>query len=138
MEKNILVPLGPQSKGLSGVQHALALAKRIPARIFLLKFLPSRAEDAQSIQQEDVLKDLIAAARQADLKISYHTAHGPFEKEVIGFVREEKIQILILGEEEGHLDRFLLRHRAAIPAQIILVKQKESEMATRGKKRQAT
>jgi hypothetical protein len=124
MEKNILVPLGPRNKGIRGVHHALALAKRIPARVFILEWVPPEEEDGQRSPEEDVLADLITTARQAGLSVSHHKARGPFEKELLGFVQEEGIHVLVLEEGEENWNRVLNQTRATLPTQVILVKQK--------------
>jgi len=126
-QKNILVAVGPESEGLTSVQHALALAKRIPARVFILKSEATGAERDSQIPAEEVLLDLVAAARQAGLDLSYHTTRGPLEERIAGFIRDQGIHILVLGEEGVHLDRSLLRTKDSIPPQIILVKRKDRE-----------
>jgi hypothetical protein len=135
MEKNILVPLGPHNKGIRGVHHALALAKRIPARVFILEWVPSEGEDDQRSPEEDVLGDLITTARQAGLNVSHHKARGPFEKELVGFVHEEGIHVLVLEEGEEHWNRVLQQTRATLPTQVILVKQKRGRNSPRRRKK---
>ena len=126
-KKNILVPFGPGSKDLTSVQHALALAKRVPARVFILKIEDTGGEGDTQTPAVEVLLDLIAAARQAGLDISYHTTRGPLEDRVVSFIRDQEIHILVLGQEGVGLDRSLLRTGGPVPPQIILVKQKNRE-----------
>jgi len=137
MEKNILVPLGPHSRGLTAVHHAFALAKRIPARVFILEFVRSgRGEDRQGMSEQDLLGDLITTARQSGLNVSYHTVWGvPFEKEVIGFLHEEGIHILVLEEGGEHWNRFLRHTGATMPSQVILVKEKKGQNEPKRKKK---
>lgn len=124
-QKNILVPLGPHTKDLTGVHHALALAKRIPARVFILKFEASEGGQTQGIWVEEILRDLVASARQSGVSVSYHTARGSFEKEVIGFVGEEEINLVVLGKEGSEVERLLLETRMRVP-KIIQVSEKDA------------
>ncbi len=135
MEKNILVPLGPHNMGFRAVHHALALAKRIPARVFILQWGPSEGGEDQRASEEDVLGDLITAARQAGLNISHHKARGPFERELLAFVHEEGIHVLVLEEGEEQWHRLLQQTRAALPTQVILVKQKRGRKNPRSRRK---
>jgi hypothetical protein len=134
MEKNILVPLGPHNKGIRGIHHALALAKRIQARVFILEWVPSEEQGNQRGPGEDILADLIAAARQAGLNVSHHKARGPFESELLGFVQKESIHVLVLEEGEEDWNRVLHRTRETLPTQVILVKQKRARNSLRGRR----
>jgi hypothetical protein len=134
MEKNILVPLGPHNKGIRGVHHALALAKRIQARVFILEWVPWEAQSNQRSPGEDMLADLITAARQAGLNVSHHKARGPFKKELFGFVQKEGIHVLVLEEGEEDWNRVLHQTGATLPTQVILVKQKRARNTPRRRK----
>lgn len=127
MQKNILVPVGPHNKDLGAVQHAMALAKRIPARVFILKFEPSGHGRAPGMQKDDLLDDLVTTAWRAGLSVSYHTAGGSFGNAVMGFIEREAIHILVLGDEAARLDRFFARNRKTIPIPVIFVRQKDGK-----------
>jgi hypothetical protein len=139
MRKNILVPLGSEDKDLRSVQHALALARRIPARVFILSFDPPEGEERRGIRGEDVLTDLIAAARQAGLDVSYHRSQGPFEQEVVDFILQEKVHIVVLGDPGGGgPNRLFLESRLEVVPQVILVRQKDDPPRGRGKRERSS
>ena len=123
-KKKILVPIGLGARDLKGLHHAFSLAKRIPAVIFVLKFEPAPGEETQTIWLDETLSDLVNTARQAGLAVSYYTVQGGIEEEVIGFMRDKEIDLLVIGEEGEHLERALLQMRSPLPSQILRVKKK--------------
>lgn len=135
-QKKILVPIGPHNIDLGAVQHALALASRIPARVFVLEFEPAEGRGYSRVEPENIVSDIVAAAWQAGLSVSYHRSRGPFEEEVAGFIRERAIHILVLGEDVAHLDQLVLRSDVANPIQIILVRHRDGEDPPEEKGRQ--
>ena len=122
-QKRILVPLGPQSKNLKGVYHALALAERMEAKVLILQI--ENQDDEADTWKEEVLLDLVNTAAQEGLIVSHHIVNGPLEKEISNFLKEESIELVVLGEED-QMAQSLLRIRTKIPVQIIQVKQKDN------------
>lgn len=127
-QKRILVPLGPQGNDLKGVYHALALAERMKAKIFILEILEieEREENNGSNRlKEKVLLDLVNTASQEGLTVSHHIAYGALEKEVLDFIRKESIELVVLGEDD-QMAQVLPRIRTRVPIQIIQVKEKNN------------
>lgn len=54
-----------------------ALARRVPARVFIPEFEPEAGEKDFQVTAGEVLRDLIAAARESGLNISCHGAPIP-------------------------------------------------------------
>ena len=79
-QKRILVPLGPQSKDLKGVYHALALAERMKAKVLILQIENQNDENEADVWKEEVLLDLVNTATQEGLVVSHHIVNGPLEK----------------------------------------------------------
>jgi hypothetical protein len=83
IRKKILVPIDPENKDLKALYHALALAERIQAKVFILLSLqPGNSEEISS-WVEEVLMDVIHGACEEGLQVSYHIAEDGFEDEVI-------------------------------------------------------
>lgn len=124
--KKILVPLGPFGKDLKSVHYALSLAERVQSHVYILQNIPPETGQTQfSSWLDEALADLVNSARQAGLTVSHHVTHRELSTEIIDLVREEGIDLLIFGSEDGPGDRLLLQIKPLIPAQIIQVKEKD-------------
>jgi nucleotide-binding universal stress UspA family protein len=126
MEK-ILVGMNPVSASFWAGLHALNLAKRIDARICFLRVVNSRSsEDRSHRADQDTLSDVtkrldhfVEKARAEGIPVDCYVSEGDYESELVRFVQEKGITMLILGAPEGHglpparfsafLDR--IRHR---------------------------
>lgn len=126
-QKKILVPLSMENKDLKGVYHALALAKRMQARVIILKVEPQDAENGDEMEgwTKRLLMDLVNSATEEGLVVSYHIGRGRFEEEVFSLLTEEKIDLVVFGSDEKQVERSLLQIRSRIPIQIIQVKEKD-------------
>ncbi|MEW6672830.1 MAG: universal stress protein [Thermodesulfobacteriota bacterium] len=124
-QKKILVPLGPFGRDLKSVHYALSLAERLQSQIYILQQAPgANFENQFSDWLDEALQDLINTARQAGLIVSHHITHGELAEEIIGLVREEDIDLLVFGTDDGLNERLLLQIKPLIPTQIIQVKEK--------------
>ena len=131
MVKKILVPLWRHGRNIGALHHALALARRIAARVFLLEFTSAVGEPGDEPGSENVTEDLVAAARLSGLNVSCHKADGPFAEEVTGFLEREPVDILVLGEAEEDRGGVLVGNKWSAGAQVILVKKrKQGESAS--------
>ncbi len=124
-KKKILVPLMPSVKGLKGVHYAMALAERLCAHVFILQLIAGPAPDAISIWMDEALLELINSARQAGLGVSHHVTRRLFEEEIVELVRNEGIDVLVFGDDDGAGERLLSQIKPLIPSQIIQVKEKD-------------
>jgi K+-sensing histidine kinase KdpD len=123
--QKIMVALGSDNMDLKSVHYALAAADRMKAQVFILKVnQPHEPDNNKNAWIEEAMLDLINSARQAGITISYHVADGPFEDEILSMVRAEGIDLVVLGEDEIHLNHSLLQFRSRIPGQVIQVKGK--------------
>lgn len=123
--KKILVPLEPLTKDLKSVHYAMSLAERLGAQVYILQQIANPASDSLSMWMKDALLDLINSARQAGLGVSHHITRGPLEEEIVGLVRSEGIDVLVLGDDDGAAAHLVLQIKPLIPSQIIQVKGKE-------------
>jgi nucleotide-binding universal stress UspA family protein len=126
MEK-ILVGLNHVSASFWAGLHALSLAKRIDARVcFLYVAEPSSPEDRTHHVCQDAPSDaakrmdhFVEKARVEGIPVDCYVSEGDYESELIRFVHEKGITMLVLGAPEAHtaaparfsafLDR--IRHR---------------------------
>jgi hypothetical protein len=124
--KKILVPLVPSIKDLKSVHYAMSLAERLNAHVYILQHAAvSGLDNPLSMWVDEALLDLINSARQAGLMVSHHIAHRNLEEEIVGLVRNEGIDVLVFGDDDGAGERLLLQIKPLIPSQIIQVKEKD-------------
>ena len=126
MQKKILVPVGSSGKDLNSVHYALALAERLRAQVYILQH---DAVDAspKSIATwlDEALLDLINSARQAGLTVSHHIAHRELKEEIVGMVKDESIDVLVFGADNGVCEHLMLQIKDLVPSQIIQVREKD-------------
>lgn len=125
-QKKILVPLWPSGKDLKGVHYALSLAERLQAKVYILQEAGLNSfGNPISDWLEETLLDLINSARQSGLAVSHHIAHRGLEVEIVGLVKDEGIDVLVLEEGGWACERLLLHIKPLISSRIILVKEKD-------------
>ena len=120
--KKILVPIDLENKDLKALYHALALAERIQAKVFIL--LSRQLGNPHQIDSwvEEVLMDVIHGACEEGLQVSYHIAEDGFEDEVISMVESEHIDLIVVSAEKGPVKDILQRIMPQMSTQIIQVK----------------
>ena len=124
--KKILVPIDPESKNLKALYHALALAERIQAKVFILLSRPPGNPNQIDGWVEEVLMDVVHGACEEGLQVSYHIAADGFEDEVISLVESEHIDLIVVSAEKGPIKDILQRIIPRMSAQIIQVKGKDN------------
>ena len=124
-QKNILVPIDPENKDLKALYHALALAERIQAKIFVVLSRQSGAIGRIDDWVEEVLMDIVHGACEEGLQVSSHIAEDGLENEVISLVESEHIDLIVVSAENGPLKNMLQRIVPQMSTQIIQVKGKE-------------
>jgi K+-sensing histidine kinase KdpD len=133
-KKNILVLLDSENSELAALHHALALAERIKAGVTVLRIEPLEERTPLSGWVDDALYELVKRARQAGTAISCNTLRDGSEESVLGFVREQEIEVLVVGEKERHWEKNLLQMKSRMPTQIIRVSEKGEPVRHAGKK----
>jgi len=136
MEK-ILVAIDPVRTSFCAGIHALYLAKRIKATVsFLLVFSKSTKEIYPSLAEEievsvkKKLGSLIEEARFDGIQVDYYLAYGKYESEVVSFIQENKITLLVVESptDQGALSKsckhFLDKIRHRINCRIEVVHEK--------------
>lgn len=126
LQKKILVPVGSSGRDLSSVHYALALAERLRAQVYILR------HDAVEITPhslgnllDEALRDLINSARQAGLSVSHHIAHRELKEEIVDLVKDEGIDVVVFGADNGACEHLMLQIKDLVPSQIIHVREKD-------------
>jgi nucleotide-binding universal stress UspA family protein len=102
--KRILVALETGESQLWPAVHAINLAKRMVGRVTVLRMLPAEEKREHLSQQQrsrgqlrEKLETLIEDARAQGISVEYHIANGNYEDELVNFIREAKVDILVLA-----------------------------------------
>lgn len=109
MEK-ILVAMDPARPHVSAGVHALNLVKRINAKVFFLLVFPSPSKSVKTAEKkkEAAVKKsaqaLIEEARSDGVTVDYYLTYGDYESELVSFVQEKKITLLIVECPAGQGD----------------------------------
>jgi hypothetical protein len=59
------------------------------------------------------------------LTVSHHIAHREFKEEIVGLVKDESIDVLVFGADNGVCDHLMLKIKDLVPSQIIQVREKD-------------
>ena len=137
--ENILAAMDPTQTHLFAGIHALNLAERISARISFLLIFPSAAHPSNQPTRPNNtpgiarrIGALIQEARSDGITAEYHTACGNYETELVRFVQENRVTLLVVesaagahdpaGLDKQALDR--LRHRLNCRIEVVNAKPK--------------
>ncbi len=99
--ERILVALDPGKTTLWAAIHGINLARRIKAKVYVLVVASSDETTGQkaylqkNIKQE--LEPIVEEARSEGVWVDFYVAYGEFENEVVKFIKENKISLLIVG-----------------------------------------
>ena len=131
----ILVPLGRRETNLKSVHYALALSKRLQARVCILQQAhDGNVADTPAGWLDEALLDLIHSARRAGMAVTRHIARRELKDEIVDLIRKEKIDLLILGTADGEPDLLMRQLSPLITSQIIQVGEKQPPIEKPGKK----
>jgi nucleotide-binding universal stress UspA family protein len=106
--ERILVIMNDRHYPWEALGRAMSLAKRIGARVYILKIFPKGSHVLKVVDQDlrttagTRFENMIQTARAEQTGIEYFVTEGDFEEEVIRFVEQNKISILVV--ETGGLD----------------------------------
>jgi nucleotide-binding universal stress UspA family protein len=136
--KKILVAIDGGNAAWEALSHACSLAKRIDVQLNVLlvnppdrKYLPrSEIEVKNEIRKK--LGLLIEAAKAEGIKVNYYISEGNYEDEVISFINNNKITLLVYETLEGDMRPAIkestaalrsLRHRVACTIEVVAPKK---------------
>lgn len=134
----ILVAVEPAHGSVSAAVYALNLAQRIQAKVSFLLICASsgptlcRRDGQEVLEVEEELKALLIDSRRSTgLQADIYVTHGSYENELINFVQENRITLLVIdfpppGLQEGasiFLDR-MMRIKREINCRVVIVSEK--------------
>ena len=99
--ERILVIMNAQHYTWEALGRAVSLAKRIKARVFVLRVFSHEEKEAgveqyTKISVERRLENIIQTARSDSVTIEYFVTEGNFEEEVVCFIEHNKISLLVV------------------------------------------
>ncbi len=135
--ERILVGMDPEKISRWAGVYALNLAKRIQAKVsFLLVIDPARKGSKPTISNEadtyvkESLEALIEEGLSEGIVADYYIAYGRYDTELINFIKQNQISILVLGSPaeqkaaSGHFKHFLEKIRHRVDCRIEVVHEK--------------
>jgi len=140
--ERILVSIDSQDSDLGPGIHAVNLAKRIKAKVFILlvKRPGPRQEDPQEKDLIARLEQLIDQARAEGLNLEYFVSEGVLENETLRFIQQNAISLLVVGQPpnggEPALKQFhrnLENIRLRVDCRIEVVHQRDQSVVTERK-----
>jgi nucleotide-binding universal stress UspA family protein len=134
-EKKILVLLHPESRQLSALHHALALAQRIKAQVIVLRIEPVEQKTPLAGWVDEAVLELLNRAREAGMNVSCNTLGDPSRAALVGFVQEQGIDVIVVGENGRRWVKDLLQMKSGMPSQIIRVSEKDEAVGSSRNKR---
>jgi nucleotide-binding universal stress UspA family protein len=135
--KRIMAVLEASETNLWSAIHAINLAQRLGGKVFILRIFPSEENRESGTSQEERngmlqqrLEALIEQARSQTVSVDYHIAFGSYEDELVRFIRETKIDILVLisphlvapGRRQRAISLENVRHRVNCRIELVYEK----------------
>ena len=143
--ERVLVSMNTRQGAWEAFSRAISLARRIDARIYALLVLPPHTAGGRKIELEtsgvrERLELLIEAAKSENIHIDYFISEGKYEDEVIRFIEQNRITLLVVESPEGdnrNIDREprridSLRHRTTCRMEVISLRKNQQFNAREG------
>lgn len=138
--ERILVPMTQRRGAFEALARALSLARRIPARVFVLFVVEGDQPERPVVPPLDETEDrrrarLMLERAQADgVAVDSFVAEGAFEEEVIRFAKENRITLLVAenaGAEQRVAERESqslreIRHRISCRVEVVTPRPDET------------
>lgn len=135
--ESILVAIDGKHGSWGALSRACALAQRMDVKLNVLLIVPSTRHvlsHAEQQMEEDVRKRLglhIEAAKSEGIRINYFLAEGSYDEEVIAFINNNKITLLVHELPEGdarttekeYATLRTIRHRVSCRVEVVAPKK---------------
>jgi len=101
--ERILVGVGPRHPNLWAAGHAMGLAKRMKATVSVLLVMDPGSQEPATGQApyRQKLEALMEQARSEGLAVDYYVSQGRYEDEVVRFIKENKVTMLVIEQPAG-------------------------------------
>ena len=138
--KKILVAINGRNAAWGALSHACSLAKRIDVQLNVLLVNPPdrRHLSGSEIEVNDEIREklelLLEAAKAEGISVNYYVTEGTYDDEVISFINNNKITLLVYETLEGDIrpanrecaaSLRTLRHRVACTIEVVAPKKTE-------------
>ena len=147
--KKILVNIDGTEQSITAAQYAIVLAKYLQAELNAIYVINTKAledlvrahiflKEEQSEYERDLREDAIRylkhvaqLGRKKGIEIKTHSAEGSGHKEILNFVKENEIDLLVVGEISSirsRRDEFYdetERAIRAVPCSVLIVKDED-------------
>ncbi|MFU2210019.1 MAG: universal stress protein [Desulfovibrio sp.] len=141
--EHILVCMTPRHGAFGALGRAVALARRIPAKVSVL-FVTAPPEGQATpplaeVEARRQLRLLVERARSEGVAIEWFVAEGIFEDEVIRFVKDRKVTLLVAettdaeGRQSERETQSLRQILHRVSCRVELVSPRKDETATQPK-----
>jgi len=126
--EKILVPLGPDNHDFNALYHALAVAERIQAKVYVVYPESPQPAGTRPDWMARHLKELIGKACQQGLAVSCHISAGPLPAELIDIINEQQIDLIIFESDgdNGLVTRAISEVISTVPIQAVQVNGKST------------
>ncbi len=143
--ERILVSMNSQWGAWGAWSRAISLARRIDAKLYALLFMQSSEQTAGTAEKHtsaggvrERLELLIELAKSEGVRIDYFISEGAYEEEVVRFVEQNRITLLVAEspeEENSSSEREFaqisrIRHR--ITCRVELVSPRKTHNLSKG------
>lgn len=135
--ERILVGMDPERISRWAGVYALNLAKRIQAKVLFLLVIDPASQIADSAtsneaaaSEKESLEAMIEEGLSEGILVDYYIAYGRYETELINFIKQNQISILVLGSPAehtaaaGNFKHFLEKIRHRVDCRIEVVHEK--------------
>lgn len=132
--KQLLVSMNGRKVPWEALSRAIALAKRLEARVHVLVVAPREsALEVLDPTSRNTLEQRVRAAGEDGVRVDSFFAEGNYEEEVVSFVKHNKINLLITehdhndarGAERESASLQTIRHRVSCPVEIVTPRKSE-------------
>ncbi len=145
--ERILVGMESGRTSLWAVVHALNLAKRIKARVFILLVtddVPAKGKKDSFIDEMETsvkasLESLIEEGISDGIVVDYYITQGQYDNELVKFIKVNKITLLVVGMptapyiHPGDFNDLIEKIRHRIDCRIEVVHEKTAKIMERSK-----
>jgi len=132
--ERILVAITEKTDSWEAFSHACSLVRRIDAKLNVLFVATphdrprSRSEWERLLELRKRLELLLEEAKATGVKLDYFMTEGDYDEEVIRFVRDNKISLLVLEYTDGDATQestkaLAIRHRIACRVELVAPKK---------------